>query len=78
MRKDGDIMKLDRNKMILAIARKAVSIRDLAKLSGLSESAIASFKSGRREPTPKSIGKLAIALDVDVTELLVDEDTKKE
>lgn len=71
-------MKLDINKLQLEMARHAMGINDLAFASGLTANSISSFMSERRNPTGKSIGKMAIGLGVDVLELLVDESKKKE
>ena len=62
-------MRIDRNKMIKAMARKQMNIKDLAEKSGVSISALT--KIGKGSITrPKLAGKIAAALGLDVEELL--------
>lgn len=65
-------MTLDNKKLKLLMAKKQLNIKDLAEESGLSANSISCFFSGRRNPTIKSLGKLAKGLGVDVTEILED------
>jgi len=50
--------------------RRDFSAADLAKRSGLVESAISHFECGRREPSADSLRKLARALDITADFLL--------
>lgn len=67
-------MKLDVAKFKIILARRQMNPKDLAKVSGISYNTIASLikNSGRRNPTFKTVGRLAAALEVDVTELIED------
>lgn len=68
----GELMKLDKMKLQILMAKKLVNISELADVSGLSANSISSFFSGRRSPSVKSLGKLAHGLGVDVTEIIED------
>ncbi len=62
-------MKLDRNKMIKAMARMQMNFKDLAEKSGVSISTL--NKIGKGGVTrPKAAGMIAAALGLDVEELL--------
>lgn len=63
-------MKLDVKKMQLIMAKRQLGIYELAKKASLSAASITSFFTGRRNPSPKSLGKLAHGLEVEVEELL--------
>jgi transcriptional regulator with XRE-family HTH domain len=49
---------------------KGISQSELAKLSGLSQPAIHYIENGKKDPTRKTLKKLAVALDVPVSHLL--------
>lgn len=65
-------MKLNRKAVDLAQARACLSRKELCEKAGVSTATLAHLKAGRREPSPKTIGRLARALECDVTELLED------
>lgn len=65
-------MNLDTKKLQMLMAKKQINIGELAGKSNLSAASISSFFSGRRNPSIKSIGKLAYGLEVEVEELLED------
>ncbi len=67
-------MELSITKLKIALARKSMNITDLSLASGVSCNTINSWlkRSGKRNPTTKALGKIANALDVDVTELIED------
>lgn len=67
-------MNLSVKKMEIALARKSMSVSDLACASGISVNTINSWIriTGKRNPTTKKLGIVAKALDVDVTELIDD------
>ncbi len=67
-------MKLDNSKLSIALARKQFTARTLSELSGITESALTKIKTGKQIPRPITIGKIAKALEVDVTELIEQED----
>ena len=66
-------MKVDGKKISILQAQKQMTTTKLAKLSGISGSAICNIVRGDREPRPKTVGKLAKALNVEVEELLIQE-----
>lgn len=64
-------MKLSREKIDLHRAQQCFTVADLAAAYGVSRARMNSIL-GQREVTPVVAGKLAKALNVDVTELLED------
>lgn len=65
------MIRLNRDKLYLAMARKKLDRGDLAKLTELSESTINTVFS-RLTCKPKTAGIIADALGVDVTEIIED------
>lgn len=65
-------MKLDTNKTHIAMANKVMNCPDLAKATGLSFNTINEYLAGKRNVTPKSLGKISKALDVSVEDLIED------
>lgn len=63
-------MKLDREKFSIARARACIGQKDFEK-AGVPKGTLCRAMSGRNLK-PETIGKLAKALDVDVTEILED------
>lgn len=66
-------MKIDKNKLELAMARKCVSAEELSKKTDISTITIARIRNGSQMGRTKTIGLIAKALEVDVTEIIVDE-----
>ena len=64
-------MKISREKIDLELARKAMSVTDLAKVYGVSRSRMNVILNSR-EVSTVSAGKLAKSLNVDVTKSLED------
>lgn len=66
-------IKLKVDNFIRAVARKGISYKELVELSGVPKCTIHRIKSSRsagyNRTSVKTIGKLAKALDVDVTEI---------
>lgn len=65
-------MKLNIINFKIILARKKMNPKDLAEASGISYNTINSLikNVGRRNPSFKTLGRLAEALEVDVTELI--------
>lgn len=70
--KGVNLMKLNSFKLQLAMANSCFSISDLAKKSKVSRVAIGNYLNGEGNAQPITIGKLARALDVPVTEIIED------
>ena len=64
-------MNLSTNKLLLAMANACMSITELAEQSGLSRPSLTKFTTGKTNPKPATIGKIAKALNVRVEELIV-------
>jgi transcriptional regulator with XRE-family HTH domain len=63
-------MKVDCIKLNLALAKSCLSMTELSKLSGINKVTLTRIRKERQEPKPKTVGKIAKALNVDVTELI--------
>jgi len=63
-------LKLSIEKFNIALARKQMSITEFCAVSGMPRTTIVQAKRGDRNVKPKTIGKIARALDVDVTEII--------
>ena len=64
-------MRISKNKFLLAMARRMFTVNSLAEKSGIGKVTISGIKSGKISTAqPETIGKIAAALEVDVTELI--------
>lgn len=63
-------MKIDTNKLQLAMARNCMDPKDLAAVVECSAVSIRQILNGRRNVPVKKLGKIAKALEVDPEELL--------
>lgn len=63
-------MELDLIKIKTAQARACLSVNDLVERTGLGRATVSKVINGITQPTPKSAGLLARALNVDVTEII--------
>ncbi len=61
---------MDVKRLKALIAKKQIRIAELADRAGVSQDVIYKLLSGHRNPTLKTVGKLAAALDVEPGELL--------
>jgi transcriptional regulator with XRE-family HTH domain len=66
-------MRIDKNKLELAMARNCVSAEELGQQTGISTITIARIRNGSQMGRTKTIGTIAKALKVDVTEIIVNE-----
>ena len=64
-------MKLDTQKLLLAMAREKITDSELCDIAAIPKSTFSNAKAGKRNAKPVTIGKIAEALKVDVSELLV-------
>ncbi|WP_171991963.1 helix-turn-helix domain-containing protein [Clostridium baratii] len=64
-------MNLDSNKLKLAQARACLSVNDLVDKTGLGRATISKTLNGKVKATPKTIGLIAKALNVDVAEIIL-------
>jgi transcriptional regulator with XRE-family HTH domain len=67
------LIELDIKKMTIEQANQCLSLNELAKKSGITRTGISSLIHGKTKATPKTIGKLARALNVNVTEIIAKE-----
>lgn len=66
-------MKLDLRKLNIAMAKKCITVTELAKKSALSRITLTKVTTNRTNPKPATIGKIAKALNIQVEDLLEDE-----
>jgi transcriptional regulator with XRE-family HTH domain len=64
------MLKVDKNKMVLARAQSIMTIRQLSKMSKVAASTISRIEKGHIDPNPVTVGKIAKALNVSVNELI--------
>ncbi|MFL0194814.1 helix-turn-helix domain-containing protein [Clostridium sp. WILCCON 0269] len=65
-------MNLDLKKFKVAQAKSCLSVNELAEKSGLGRATVSKIINGASTPSIKSVGLLAKALNVDVTEIIAD------
>jgi transcriptional regulator with XRE-family HTH domain len=63
-------MNIDIRKLKIAMARKQYNAPALAEKLNVTKQTISSILNGTRNPSLKMLGRLATALEVDVTELI--------
>jgi len=63
-------MKINQDQLLLAMARAQITDGDLCVKSGIAKPTLVTLKSGKRQPRPATVGKLAAALGVDPTEII--------
>ena len=63
-------MRIDPEKLDLAMAKACVSSGELRAVSGVSDVTLARIRNGSQQPRPATIGKIARALGVDVREII--------
>lgn len=63
-------MKLSIEKFNIELARKQLSIKEFCAKSGIPRTTIVQVRRGVRNAKPKTIGRIANALDVDVTAII--------
>lgn len=64
-------MKVDRKKLDILMARNCMGINDLEK-AGIPRTTFNNMNRRNNELLPKTVGKIAKALNVDVTEIIKD------
>ena len=67
-------ISIDPEKLRRARHRKGYSLRELSEVSGSDHNRIWEYEKGRRNPQPRTIRRLAEALDVEVVDLLKEEE----
>lgn len=63
-------MRVNKQKLQIAMANACLNMDDLAILADVSRVSISKYLSGLRNPQPKTIGKIAKALNVPVENLI--------
>lgn len=69
--KKGSVpMRIDNKKLALAVSRACINSKELCEKAGIGKQTLINIKSGARTPKPSTIGRIARALHIDVTEIL--------
>ena len=63
-------VKINSNNLNLALAKSCISLKTLSEISNVNKVTLTRIIKGVQEPRPQTIGKIAKALNVDVTELI--------
>ncbi len=67
-------MKVDGKQLRQLRRERALSQRDLARMTGIAHDSISQLETGKRQAQPRTIRKLAEALKVDPSELMKGEE----
>lgn len=67
------MLKVNKEKVILARAQAAMTVRELSNVSSVAASTISKIEKGHVEPNPVTVGRLAKALGVRVSDLITKE-----
>ncbi|AGF59460.1 plasmid maintenance system antidote protein VapI [Clostridium saccharoperbutylacetonicum] len=67
------MLKLDIKKLVLLQAKACLNTNELAEIAKMPRATITNIVHGKRNASPKTIGLLARALNVDVTEIIINE-----
>lgn len=65
-------MKIDTEKLDMAICEKGMMLKDVAHASGITENSFRNIRTGKSEPRLKTIGKIASALGVNIKDIIKD------
>lgn len=63
-------MKISNCKFNVALANSCITMRELSELSGVNVTTLSRINSGKQIPSPKTIGKIAKALNVSVESII--------
>ena len=70
--KRGEKMKISRTKIELAMAGRQMTIGDMCNKTGIPRVTVSQVLRGVREPKPKTVGRIAQALNVEPKDLIED------
>ncbi len=63
-------MKIDRNKLELAMGNACITSEKLSEATGIGACTLTRIKNGSQNPKPATVGKIAKALNVKVEDLV--------
>lgn len=67
-------MRIDIEKLDIAICKKRMMLKDVARASGITENCFRNIRQGKAEPRLRTIGKIASALDVNIKDIIKEGD----
>ena len=68
--KGWKLVKLDATKLEISMARACISLGDLSAMAGVPRATLSQAKHGVRNPSPRTVGRIAAALGIDPAELV--------
>ena len=71
---DSRFTRVDGSRLRRLRRERALSQRDLSRITGIAHDSISQLETGKREAQPKTIRKLAEALGVEPSELMKEEE----
>ena len=66
----GDNVKINKQRLQIAMANACLNMDDLATLAGISRVSLTKYVSGSTKPRTKTVGKIAKALNVQVQDII--------
>ncbi len=66
----GDNVKINKQRLQIAMANACLNMDDLATLAGISRGSLTKYVSGSTKPRTKTVGKIAKALNVQVQDII--------
>lgn len=63
-------MKIDNAKLELAMAKKCLNYKELSAAARITPEGLSKIRTGKQNPRPSTVGKIAKALDVKVEDLI--------
>lgn len=67
-------MRIDIEKLDITICEKGMTLKDIARASGITENCFRNIRQGKAEPRLRTIGKIASALDVNIKDIIKEGD----
>lgn len=65
------MLKVNREKFIIARAQATMTVRELSKESNVAASTISRIEKGHIEPNPVTLGRIAKALKISLEEIII-------
>ena len=63
-------MKINNSAFNVAVATSCITMKELSELSGVNVTTLSRINSGKQIPSPKTIGRIAKALNVSVESII--------
>lgn len=63
-------MTIDNDKLAFAMAKEGMLLKDICKKAQIGEVAFRAIRQGKSQPRPATIGRIANALNVNITDII--------